>query len=170
MTMMDFQIKRTSRRCRVSGRELLPGEDYVSELVSNPSDPGGDFERHDYSMDEWKGPCAGSIGWWRCRIPVMNTGKVYWAPVDVHREYFSHLLAAEPRNDAKAFVMAMLMVRRRMLKLEQEVTDDEGNPWLVVIDPDKQEIRVRVVQLSLEERLVIQQEFADQLFTDQPSG
>ena len=69
-----------------------------------------------------------------------------------------------------AFVMAMLMVRRRMLKLEQEVTDDEGNPWLVVIDPDKQEIRVRVVQLSLEERLVIQQEFADQLFTNQPSG
>ncbi len=167
--MTDFQIKRTSRHCRVSGRELLPGEDYVSELVALPVDSSNDFERHDYSLGQWNGPAPGSVGWWRCRIPVMNAGKVYWAPAEVQREYFTRLLA-EPRNEAKAFVMAMLLVRRKMLRLEHEETDDAGNPWLVVLDPDKQSIRVRVVQLSMDERRVIQQEFADQLFTDQPSG
>lgn len=169
LTTMEFQIKRTSRRCRVSGRELLPGEEYVSELVALPAGAPGDFERHDYSTDQWNGPSPGSVGWWRCRIPEMNTGKVYWAPAEVQREYF-HQLLAEPRNEARAFVMAMLLVRRKMLRLEQEETDEEGNPWLVVSDPDKNSIRVRVVQLSMDERLVIQQEFADQLFTDQPTG
>jgi hypothetical protein len=167
--MMDFQIKRTSRRCRTSGRDLQPGEEYISELVVSPTGESGEFARHDYALEAWQGPAANSVGWWRCRIPAVHSGKVFWAPADVQREYFSHLLQS-PQTAAQAFLMAMLLVRRRMLRLEAEETDEAGQRWMIVVDPERQTCRVRVVELSLEEREAIQQEFAEHLFTDQPGG
>ena len=168
--MMDFQIKRSGRRCHATDRELKPGEEFISELV--PGDSGGatDFQRHDYCLEAWQGPADDSIGWWRSRIPKLDSGRVYWAPGDVLREYVSRLhQAAECR--AQAYVMAMLLVRKRLMRMEGQETDDEGQAWLVVRDSSsREEYRVAVMELSAPERDAIQQEFAEQLFTDQPPG
>ncbi len=168
--MMDFQIKRSGRRCHATDRELTPGEEFISELVAADSGAPTDFERRDYCLEAWQGPVDGSIGWWRSRIPEPDSGKVYWAPADVLREYFARLQQSTD-NRAEAFVMAMLLVRKRLMRMEAEEIDEQDQPWLVVRDSaSRQEHRVAVVELSPAERAGIQQEFAEQLFTDQPPG
>ncbi len=166
--MMDFQIKRSGRRCHATGRDLQPGEEFVSELVPGPEGSAADFARHDYCQEAWSGPADDSIGWWRCRIPVLDTGRVYSAPADVLREYFSRLLES-PEHASLVYVMAMLLVRKRLMRLDGQETDEQGRSWLVVRDSSsKQEFRVAIVDLTAEQQRVIQQEFAEQLFTDQP--
>lgn len=164
--MMDFQIKRSSRRCHATERQLQPGEEFVSELVSG----GSGFERHDYCLDAWSGPGEGSVGWWRGRVPTADASKVYWAPAPVLREYFEQLVKSPDHREA-AWVMAMLLVRRRLMRLEHEESGDDGHPWIVVTDnQSKQEHRVMVVPLDQAQQQAIQQDFAEQLFTDQPSA
>ena len=165
--MTDYQIKRNSRRCHGSGRELKPGEEYYSELITLPASAAGEFERRDWSMEEWKGPSGETIGWWHSRIPLITGNRVYWAPVEVLREYFRQLRET-PGCEAKAWLMGMLLVRRRLLRLDGEETDADGNTWLVLSDPDRQTIRVRVVEVGEEQQQQIQQEFSGHLFTDQP--
>jgi hypothetical protein len=165
--MTDYQIKRNSRRCHGSGRELKAGEEYYSELIPLPAGTAGEFERRDWSMEEWKGPAGDAVGWWHSRIPVITGNRVYWAPVEVLREYFRQLRES-PGCEARAWLMAMLLVRRRLLRLDGEEVDSAGSTWLVLSDPDRQAIRVPVVDVDAEQRKQIQQEFSEHLFTDQP--
>ena len=167
---MDFQIKRPTRRCHESGREFSPGEEYISELIPDDPQTGSPFQRRDYSLDKWPGPSEATIGWWRARVPVRDEGRVYWAPDDVLYEYFDQLLQ-QPDNTERAFVMAMLLVRKKLARLEDETGREDGQRVLVLTLPnDKSSREVVVADIDPATGQMIQDEFADHLFTDQPPG
>ncbi len=170
--MMDFQIKRSTRRCHATGKDLKPGDEFFSELVTTSAGEAMEFVRHDYCIEAWgaKRPAPDAVGWWRGRIPTLDSNRVYWAPAEVLKEYFYRLLAS-PQCEARAWVMAMLLVRKRLLRLEQEETDAAGQARLVVHDvATGEDHRLPVVELTAEDQATIQREFAEHLFTDQPGG
>ncbi|MFM2095628.1 MAG: hypothetical protein RIS70_2752 [Planctomycetota bacterium] len=128
--MLDFEVHRASRRCAASDRELQPGEPFYSVLVPQ----GGNVVRLDYSRQAWKGPPENAIGWWQARVPDQHTPKVQWAPNTVMLQYFEQLIA-EPDKHASAYVLALLLIRRRILRQEDVETDEQGQDWIKVFSP-----------------------------------
>lgn len=86
---------------------------------------GADVIRTDYSKDAWRGPSDIALGWWRSRIPEPAARKIKLAPNEVLMELFDQLIERPERKDMR-YVLALLLLRRRVLRLE--VSDDLSEP------------------------------------------
>ena len=158
---MDFEVQRCTRRCAVTEREFKPGETFYSAILPD----GGGVKRVDYAVDGWQGPPENAIGHWRSQMPDLNTQKVHWAPSDVILHYFCQL-DDEPENADTRFVLALLMIRRRILRLEENQTDDDGQEAMVLFcTKNDQEYRVKITDPSPDKVIAIQDELAELLFS-----
>ncbi len=163
--MMDFDIKRTARRCHATDRELKPGESFYSELVEE----NNEMRRVDYCEEAWNGPTPNCIGWWKARIPERDSGKVYWAPRNVQIAYFEQLLSSSG-TAVTAYVMALLLVRRRVLQLVDSHCEEGSHTEVMELysAKDKNTYHVAVQSPAPGEIALIQQELASHLFMDEP--
>lgn len=110
--MIDFEVQRCTRHCAVTGRELKPGEVFYSVLI--PDQQG--WRRMDYSAEAWHGPPDDCIAWWRTQLPTGHPKK-RWAPSEVMLRWFEELDGRSDQADVR-YVLALLMIRRRILRLE----------------------------------------------------
>ncbi len=137
--MLDFEVQRCSRKCASTGRELKPGDICFSVLVPD----GASVQRVDFSAEGWHGPPDNALGWWRSRIAEPSTLRMHWAPNDVLLDYFQRLVDVPEKSDER-YVLALLLVRRRILRLEETATDAQGNDVLTLFCP-RHEITHQVV-------------------------
>jgi hypothetical protein len=158
--VLDFEIQRFTRRCVVTGRDLKPGEEFYSVLSAQ----GNDVVRADFSPEGWQGPPDNAIGWWKSQVPDFKSGKVHWAPNEVLLGYFQQLDAHIDNPDMR-YVLTLLMVRRRLLKLEEIQTQSDGTEVMIVYSPrEENTYRVDVVTPTRERIEQIQKELSDLLF------
>ena len=159
--MTDFDIQRCSRKCGKTDRELHPGETYYSVLL-----PGTDgLQRHDYSAEAWDGPPEEAVAWWKSQLPGLGTRRAHWAPNDVILEYFQ-LLDGDPTKSDVRYVLALLLVRRRIARWEQTETDEQGRERMVLYCPRQElEFQVPIEAPSPERIALIQEELAKLLIT-----
>jgi hypothetical protein len=158
--VLDFDVQRCTRRCAASDRELKPGETFYSVLVTE----GADVVRYDYAEDAWPGAPAGALGWWKSQMPDPQANRLHWAPNDVMLDYFEQL-ANEPEKEDTRYVLALLMLRRRVVRLEETKTDDRGREILSLYCPKKEtEYEVAVTDPDAERIGQIQDELARLLF------
>src|SRR5262245_36786805 len=123
--MTDYQIQASSRRCAVTGRELAPGERYYSVLL----DQGDSFVRQDYSREAWQGPPERTFSFWQGRLPSGGGGAPKQPPIDdeLLLDCFARLEGEqEPAKQAFRFVLALLLVRRKRLRIEDARRDEGG--------------------------------------------
>jgi len=138
--MMDYEVQRFSRHCAASGRELQPGETFYSVLVQE----GGEIRRVDYSAEAWQGPPPKAIGWWKSQAPGKHPARIHWAPNEVLLDYFEQL-EATPSEWDKRYILALLLLRRRVFRLEDSIQNDQGQEVLVLQCPRRHtEYRVLV--------------------------
>ncbi len=78
---------------------------------------GADIVRKDFAASAWTGPPAESFGWWKARVPEPHAKKIKLAPNEVLLELFDQL-AEQPHNEDMRYVLALLLVRRRVLRLD----------------------------------------------------
>ncbi len=160
--MIDFEIQRCSRRCAATDRELSPGEVFYSVLIAQ----GGDVVRYDYSQEAWDGPPDEAVGWWKAKMPEASSKRVHWAPNDVLLDYFQRLESQDPQADVR-YILALLMIRRRIFRLEESEIDELGREHLVVFCPrNETEYRVAVESPDSARIDQIQEELARLLFAD----
>ena len=169
--MQDYSISRCSRKCAVSGRSLEPGEKYVSVIL-----PSGDgLRRIDIADSQWQGcpwqtPGAETIGWWRSRMPAAAARKLRPAPSGVLLDTLSELLE-RPGGGPLAYLLALLLVRRRVLTEEQSLheTDSEKPPmrWDLVCPADGRKWSVPVVDLAPGAVPALQSELTALLYTEE---
>jgi hypothetical protein len=129
--MTDYQIQAPTRRCAVTGRELQPGEKYVTALL----DEGGRFARRDFGPDAWVGPPDNAIAHWAARVPAHGEAAKR-PPIDddLLAECFQRLDgAAEPGQVQFRYVVALLLMRRKRFKFE-DVTKDAAGETLILRD------------------------------------
>ncbi len=127
---MDYEIQRCTRHCATTGRELAPGEAFYSVLRAE----GADLLRLDYGSDAWQGPPEDAIGWWKSQIPDRSTQRKHWAPNDVMLQFFDEL-AEQPDKQDMRYVLALLLVRRRVMRLEESEVDEQGREIVVLYCP-----------------------------------
>jgi len=159
---MDFHVQRCTRRCSKTGQEFRPDELFYSMLVAE----GSEVVRHDFSAEAWEGPPEGILGWWKSRMPSRNANKVNWAPNDIMLELFLEL-AEQPQKKDLRYVLTLLLIRRRIMRLEDTEIDEENTEQLVVFCA-RHEKSYRVPVAAPDERRTeeIQNELAQLLFAN----
>lgn len=126
-----WHIARSSRTCAHSGAAIPPGEPFYSALV----DKDDTFDRLDYSAGAWpevdKEPF---FSYWRNKGGDPREDKA--PPVDYDRlmAFFDSLEdAEEPAKRLFRYVLALVLTRRRRLRLDDMSRTDSGDR-LVVYD------------------------------------
>ncbi|MBX3422677.1 MAG: hypothetical protein KF752_14075 [Pirellulaceae bacterium] len=143
-TYHDYPTTKCTRRCHVSNRPLSAGEQYISMLV--PS--GDELTRVDVASEQWQGPSQQAVGWWKCRMPTTQAGHLRPAPAEVLLDVLSDLLT-RPAQSQLAYLLALLLVRRRIL-IEQELLElsgpstDDGSIWQLTHPVDGRQYQVPV--------------------------
>lgn len=127
---MEYEVQHCTKQCSATGRDFAPGEEYYSALVAD----GDDLKRFDYAVEAWSGPPESAVGWWKSRLPQRNTAKKHWAPNDVMLDFWDRL-ADDPDKQDMRYVLTLLLVRRRVLRLNEERREPDGVEVLVVDCP-----------------------------------
>jgi hypothetical protein len=164
---LDFEIQRSTRRCAATDRELAPGESCYSVIRFD----GAEVVRQDYARDAWKGPPEGVFGWWKSRVPEPTAKKVKLAPNDVLLELFDQLESQSNCLDMR-YVLALLLVRRRVFRLEEasdqlEEAPTADAPAMRVSCPKRDTTHEIAVATPSDERIdEIQQQLGELLLAD----
>jgi hypothetical protein len=162
----DYAFSRCTRRCYLSNRNLEPGEAFYSAILKADES----LTRIDIAATAWQGPPEHAVGWWRSRMPPAGNRKLKAAPDSVLLETLS-LLLEQPSSAALAYMLALLLVRRRVLTdgLEQDEADrvEVAELWHLQHPVDGRQWSVPMVMPSAEETESVQQELTRLLFTEE---
>src|SRR5262245_47502505 len=151
--MTDYQIQPNTRRCAVSGRELRAGEKFYSVLV----DEGEHWQRRDYAAEAWPGAPADAFSFWSGRVPPADGSEKPKFDDDMLLDCFTRLESeTDPRKINFRYVVALLLMRRRVFKFEQTIWEADHEKLLLrctrtggqyqVVDPRLSEQELEKVQ------------------------
>jgi hypothetical protein len=158
---LDFEIGRFTRKCAATGREFQPGDAFYSVLVPD----GAGVIRQDYSDEHWPGAPENAIGWWKAEMPDTSARKVTWAPNDTIIGYFTELIE-KPNCADQLYVMSLLLIRKRIVRLEETQRNESGEEEMLLYCPSReQEFQVKVVEPGAERIAQIQEELTQLLFS-----
>ena len=129
-TATGLTIGRATGRCAATGRAFAPGERYVATLAERDGAPG--LERADFSLDAWEqgrrpeAPLV-MVGSWKSVAGEARAKRHAIADDEELLDLFSQLEGTtEPRRVALRYVLALLLVRRRLL-VHEGVTPASGS-------------------------------------------
>lgn len=109
----EYKVSRSSRQCFAQKRPLREGEWYYSVLLIGDEDQ---CERRDYSVEAWEGPPEGSVGHWKCRMPISGDKKLVLAPREVLIDLLRQMETI-PEQAKTRYLLALLLLRRRFVRL-----------------------------------------------------
>ena len=107
----EYKVGRCSRQCYSEKRPLKEGEWYYSVVLLADDE----CERRDYSADAWEGPPEGTLGHWKCRMPIAGEKKLVLAPravlIDLLRQ-----MESMPEQAKTRYLLALILLRRRFVR------------------------------------------------------
>ncbi len=123
---VDYQFGSPAKICAASGQPLLPGAECVSALVEQ----GGRLVRLDFLLANWTGEPPHTVGTWRFRVPEATAQQQRVLDTDTLLRFFEQLTEdANPGLERMRYVLALLLIQRRRLKLDGSRRDGEAE-WL----------------------------------------
>jgi hypothetical protein len=157
--LLDFEIARCTRRCAASGQAIGAGERYYSTLHMEHHAP----VRRDYSAAAWQGPPADCVAWWQSRVADGDAPRARLAPQDVLVNLFS-ALAEEPAEVEFRYVLGLLLLRRRIVKLEATRHDQCGEVLVLDCPRREEQFEMLVAPPSTERTVELEKRLGDLLY------
>lgn len=157
---MDYHLKPVSRTCSATEREFVAGETCHSVLIERD----GEIIRQDFCEEGWSGPPEDSIAEWETVVPDF-AAKPKTVDTESLMTYFEQLCEdANPAHEQLRYVLSLLLLQKRRLRLEGSRTDDDGNDFLEFIgsksegpfevqDSDLSEEEIATLQATLNAQL-----------------
>jgi hypothetical protein len=137
----DYEISRATGKCAVTGREFQENDFYHAVLFESPQG----LERRDYSVEAWTGPPENCVCHWKGRVPQREKKP---ATIAIDSSILMNLFCRLEDDSSQMrqkfrFVLALLLMRKRLLRFEQAVRGEDGEYW-----------RVRLVQEQSVQRVL----------------
>lgn len=135
----QWEVESTTGRCAITGRALEEGETFYTVLFED----GDSFRRVDYSDDAWEGPPEGAFCHFKSRVPVRVKRKKLLVDNELLVSFFLRLAdEAEPVRVQFRFVLALILMRKRLLRYAGTDTEGGAETWRMVVTGDQTEHRV----------------------------
>lgn len=161
MTGNSYPVARSTGRCAASGRAFEQGERYVATLVEREQE--GVLERLDYGVEAWNqgarpaGP-GRVFASWRSTFQEHPATKKPLLGDDELLDLFEQLgEATDPRQISFRYVLALLLVRRRLLRMVGSKPRTAERPAIMLVLPRgsvPEQSPVEVVDPGLDEAAI----------------
>ena len=130
----QWEVEPAAGRCAVTGRRLEEGEEFYSALFED----GESFRRSDYSVDSWKGPPEGSYCHFKSRVPIKLKRKKLLVDNEILVNFFLRLGdETEPTRLQFRFVLALILMRKRLLRYEGSTIESGADVWRMLLTTDR---------------------------------
>ena len=124
--MEQWEVQRTTGQCAGTERTFEPGEEYYAALVECEAG----FERRDFSCAYWETHQPEVFSFWKTRVPEPNQKKKLFLDDGVLVNLFERLAdETEATRVNFRFVLALILMRKRMLKYEDTKRDGKQEIW-----------------------------------------
>ncbi len=119
---MEFNIRPAAKCCAKTGQPFRPGDVCWSMLIEKD----GQMVRQDFSSEAWEGPPPEAICHWRSQIAQSTVTSRPKLDADSLFDYFLQL-SDSPNivQQQYRYVLALLLLRKRRLVLEEVVELDD---------------------------------------------
>jgi hypothetical protein len=141
----QWEVQSPSGRCSVTARPFAEGDEFYAVLFAE----GDTFRRADYSKEAWQGPPEGSFCFFKTRVPVKEKKKRLLVDNDILFSFFLRLSKeTEPVRTQFRFVLALILMRKRLLRYEGANVEDGVEVWRMVQPGEQTEHKVINPRLS----------------------
>lgn len=133
-----MEVSRPTGVCAATGGIIAPGDAFVAALVERAD---GSLERLDFALAAWEhgarperndGSPALVIGFWRTTMPSRDAPKRQLIAPDELVDLFDQLAeATEPSRIVFRYIIALILVRKRLLRYEGSRQGTSGSVMLV---------------------------------------
>lgn len=157
----DFPIGRLSGQCARCHQVLQPGQVYYAVIWQQDDQ----YVRQDFDEACWTAPPAEAVGAWRARVPVPQTkARPKHVPARLLLEVFERLGETDgAAMHQMRFVLALLLMRRRLLKLQETLRQDGCEVWKMKRVGGEAQYDVVCPPLSQQDTDQLSQQLADLL-------
>jgi hypothetical protein len=132
--MPEYEVQRTTGVCAASGRALIEGEAIYTVLYEE----GESFRREDYALDHWTAPPEGAYCHFRGRVPVRTKKRQVFIDDEGLIALFTRLAdETEPLRVQFRFVLALMLMRKRILKYEESRRTGDAEVWRMAMPRDQ---------------------------------
>jgi hypothetical protein len=113
---------------------------------------GDSFTRVDYSVQAWQGPPENASCFFKTRVPAKEQRKKMLVNNELLTSFFERLGdETKPVRLQFRFVLALILMRKRLLRYESSAVDDGVEVWRMTIARDQTSHRVINPQLTDEQ-------------------
>ena len=170
--MFEWEVARTQGVCAGCGQGLEPGQEYYAGLTEQSAQDeqgkaeaveqtgGTGFERMDCCLNCWQELSPKVFCYWRTRVPRPAEKEKLLVDDGVLLNLFERLCEAQERVRVNLrFVLALILMRKRILKYERTDVQDGRELW--IMGQVREETKHEVVNPQLDELQI--QEVSEQL-------
>ena len=124
-----YDVPRPAGKCAVTGKDIVPGEKFMA-IVRETADG---LERVDVSLDAWpQFDRANLLGFWQTTMPRPEEKKKFFVDDEVLCNLFERLAdASEPAKVNFRFMLALVLMRKRLVVYEDTRHDQGRDVWVV---------------------------------------
>ena len=124
-----YDVPRPAGKCAVTGKDITPGEKFMA-IVRETAEG---LERVDVSLDAWpQFDRANLLGFWQTTMPRPEEKKKLFVDDEVLCNLFERLAdASEPAKVNFRFMLALVLMRKRLVVYEDTRHDEGRDVWVV---------------------------------------
>jgi hypothetical protein len=148
MVVDHWKIEKGPGRCVKSNVEIREGDPYYAVLFED----GESFRREDYAIDAWQGQPEGAYCFFKTKMPIKEKKKKLLIDDDMLVEFFKRLGSeTQPTKLQFRFVLALILMRKRILKYDETECDGDREYWLMRLRKEEKPRRVLNPKLTDDE-------------------
>ena len=148
--MPEWKVNKSQRICTISEKVFEIGDTFFSAL----KEEGDSFIRYDYSSEVWNDLDKSDIfSYWKTHLQNKEQDKKNKLKIDTEAFYtfFSSLYNKDTnKNSLFTYLLALILIRKRILRLEEIEKSPEGENLIIYDTRIKDEIRVAVPEVTEE--------------------
>lgn len=161
--MSDYDVSRTAGACHATGRAFAEDEYFHSVILETEKG----FERRDYALDAWPGAPEDAVCHFKSRMPRKEAPKKMFVDDSVLQTFFNRLEGTtEPAKQRFRFVLALILLRKRVLRYENSRREGDGELWIMRQIGDRKKHEVYNPGLSEDEIGDVTSQLGDVLHAD----
>jgi hypothetical protein len=161
--MADWEINKSQGMCFGTGRKIEAGEEYFGALVETEQG----LQRRDFSRQYWDSEKPQVFCFWKTKQPGTEQKKRLFVDDDMLVAFFERL---EKETDQEKinfrFVLALILMRKRILKYDQTVVENDRELWRLRVTGDNRFVDVANPHLNEEQIEQLSSQIGEILQTD----
>lgn len=161
--MSEWEINKPLGQCCGTERKIEYGEEYFAALIETEEG----LQRRDFCADYWESQKPDVFCYWKTRLPEPGQKRQLFVDDQMLMAFFERLeKETEPEKINFRFVLALILMRKRILKYDETINKDDKEIWRLRIVGEKHTAKVVNPHLDEEQIEQLSSQIGEILQTD----